>query len=314
MKFDPRHLEILAAVVDQGGLTEGARALGKSQPSVSRSLSMLENRLGVPLFAPGRRPLQPSELCHLLAEEGRRITRASNAASALVAQTRAGTRGAVRVAGTPIFMDGVVSPTLASFQSELPDIQIAQSYGYTADVLDRLMAGTLDLGLVPIRQSEVPPGLNATQILPGRNVIACRIGHPLARRGGVRLSEIARYPWIAPPPESPLYHDLRAVLDGIGVTNFKVSFSGGSLGSVTNVLSGSDALTVLPYSVVFMLRRQNALAALPVRIGDPDRHLNVIAPENASPAGRKLVRFIRTEFVRLATLITRAEQNSLWRD
>ena len=47
MKIDPRHLEILAAIVDHGGLTEGASALGKSQPSVSRSLSMLEERLGI---------------------------------------------------------------------------------------------------------------------------------------------------------------------------------------------------------------------------------------------------------------------------
>ncbi|MEO1746662.1 MAG: LysR family transcriptional regulator, partial [Pseudomonadota bacterium] len=37
MKMDPRHLEILAAIVDEGGLTEGAVALGKTQPSVSRT-------------------------------------------------------------------------------------------------------------------------------------------------------------------------------------------------------------------------------------------------------------------------------------
>jgi DNA-binding transcriptional LysR family regulator len=55
MKLDPRHLEILAAIVDHGGLTEGAAALGKSQPSVSRTLAQLEARIGTPLFKPGRR-------------------------------------------------------------------------------------------------------------------------------------------------------------------------------------------------------------------------------------------------------------------
>lgn len=314
MKLDPRHLEILAAIVDHGGLTEGAHALGKSQPSVSRSLAMLEKRLGVPLFEPGRRPLRPTEFCLLLAREGRRIEQAGASASALVSQMRAGTRGALRVVGPPIFMDGVVSPILAAFQSELPDVQLAQSYGYTAEVLEGLQNGAVDVGMVPIRSSEVPAGLITTQILPGRNVIACRKGHPLDRRSAVRLVDIAQYPWIAPPQASPLYHDLRAVLDGIGVTDFRVSFSGGSLGSVTHVLTGSDALTVLPYSVVFMLRRQNALAALPVRIGDPDRHLCVISAPDAAPACRKLVRFIRAEFMRIAELIKRSEQNSLWRD
>ena len=315
MKIDPRHLEILAAIVDQGGLTEGAKALGKSQPSVSRSLSMLEDRLGVRLFEPGKRPLAPTDFCLSLAHEGRKITEACAAASALLAQSRIGAVGAVRVAGTPIFMDGVVSPVLASFQFDFPDIHIKQSYGYSGEVPAQLDNGVIDTGIVPIRMTEVPADIDAFQILPGRNVIACRVGHPLARKSSVRLSEIAEFPWIAPPPESPLYHDLRAVLDGIGVRDFKVSFSGGSLSAVTNILSGSDALTVLPYSVVFMLRRQNALAALSIRIGDPDRHLCVLTRQAGvrDPAMSKLLRFLKNEFASMSEMVRRHEQNSLWR-
>ena len=48
------------------------------------------------------------------------------------------------------------------------------------------------------------------------------------------------------------------------------------LRSVSNVLTGSDALTVLPYSVVYSLRRQNKLAALSVKIDHPDRNLGLL--------------------------------------
>jgi len=217
MKLDPRHLELLAAIVDSGGLTEGAQALGKSQPSVSRSLALLEERLGVALFEPGRRPLQPTEFCQALAQEGRVIAAAGRSASKRVALFKSGQSGAVRVAGSPIFMDGVVMPVLAAFQSDYPDVHINQSYGYARDVMNDLTQDTLDLGIVPLRASEVPSGLAAHQILPGRNVIACRVGHPLARKSSVKLANITQFPWIAPPPDSPLYHDLRTVLDGIGV-------------------------------------------------------------------------------------------------
>lgn len=306
---------MLAAIVDNGGLTEGAAVLGKSQPSVSRSLSLLEERLGLPLFAASRRPLQATEFGLALAQEGRKILEAGASASKLVRQYKSGHIGAVRVAGSPIFMDGVVLPILSAFQSEFPDMHINQSYGYARDVLPNLKNDRVDLGIVPIRTSEVPDGLTAHQILPGRNVIACRVGHPLARKSAVRLSEIAAFPWIAPPPESPLYHDLRAVLDGIGVRDFKVSFSGGSLASVTNVLANSDAMTVLPYSVVFMLRRQKLLTSLSIRIGDPDRNLCVLmrtGTERHSTTGR-LARFVEGEFASLAQVIQRSEQNSLWR-
>ena len=179
MKIDPRHLEILAAIVDGGGLTEGASALGKSQPSVSRSLTMLEQRLGVKLFEPNRRPLQPTEFCLSLAAEGRRILKAGQTAGQLANRFRSGQAGAVRIAGTPVFMDGVVSPRIAAFQSGHPDIRIDQSYGYVPEVIEGLTKGTIDLGILPIRAEEIPDHLVFTEILKGRNVIACRVGHPL---------------------------------------------------------------------------------------------------------------------------------------
>lgn len=315
MKIDPRHLEILAAIVDGGGLTEGASALGKSQPSVSRSLTMLEQRLGVKLFEPNRRPLQPTEFCLSLAAEGRRILEAGQTAGQLANRFRSGQTGAVRIAGTPVFMDGVVSPRIAAFQSGHPDVRIDQSYGYVPEVIEGLTKGTVDLGILPIRPEEIPDHLVFTEILKGRNVIACRVGHPLNGRGSVKVADIAEFPWIAPPANSPLYHDLRAVLAGIGVQNFKIAFTGGSLSTVINLLTGSDALTVLPYSVVFTLRRQNALDTLSIRIGDPDRHLGILSnPElGPRPVISRFARFIETEFKSLANLILRREQNELWR-
>jgi DNA-binding transcriptional LysR family regulator len=76
MKLDERHLIQLAAVVQAGGVTEGAAALGLSQPAVSRTLAMLERRLGEALFVKGRRPLQPTPLGRALAEHGQATPRA----------------------------------------------------------------------------------------------------------------------------------------------------------------------------------------------------------------------------------------------
>eukprot|EP01035_Chromulina_nebulosa_P050277 gene50277-68347_t len=73
MKIDERHLVQLAAVIETGGVTEGAAMLGMTQPAVSRTLSMLERRIGEPLFVPGKRPLQPTPLGQQLGIQGRSI-------------------------------------------------------------------------------------------------------------------------------------------------------------------------------------------------------------------------------------------------
>ncbi len=315
MKLDPRHLEMLFAIVEKGGLSEGADMLGKSQPSLSRSLAMLEQRIGVPLFEKDRRPLRPTELGLALSAEGRKIYEAGRSSSQILSQYRDGKSGAVRVGGTPFFFDGVISGMLAGFQFERPDVRIDQVYGYMNEIIPKLRDGSLDLAVLPMRDSSIPDDLSFDQILPGRNVIACRTGHPLARRGSVKLADIGQYAWIAPPAGSPLYQDLRAVLKEIGIKDFKVSFTGGSLSATVNILTGSDALTVLPFSVVFMMRNQRSVGALSIRIGDPDRHLGVLKLRNQKlkPAAQKVYNHIRHEFDVLSSSITRVSQDTVWR-
>ncbi len=315
MKIDPRHLEIVAAIVDEGGLTEGAEALGKSQPSISRTLSQLEARVGAALFQPGKRPLQPTELGLALAEQGRRIRDADAAAASIVTRYRTGHAGLVRVAGTPIFMDGVITSMLAEFQRSTPNVRVDQSYGYAEDLMARLKNDTLDFAVCPLRKDAVPDDFRFQSILPGLNVIACRTGHPLARKRGVKLSDISQYSWIAPPTDSPLYKDLRRALTGIGVDDFQVSFSGGSLSSVISVLTGSDALTVLPYAVVFLQRKQQVLTELPLKIGHPDRNLGILSSveRRSRPAAERLEAFVSAQFQNLAQRIMQHQQNVLWK-
>lgn len=315
MKIDPRHLEMLFAIVEKGGLTEGAALLGKSQPSLSRTLAILEERVGTPLFEPDRRPLRPTELGQALAAEGRRIFLAGKASTDIVAQHQGGRSGAVRVGGTPFFLDGVISNMIAAFQFKHPDVRIDQVYGYANDLMPRFDDGSIDLAILPLRASSIPKTYAFEQILPGRNVIACRTGHPLARRGSVKLTDIGQYPWIAPPVDSPLYQDLKNVLKEIGIKEFKVSFTGGSLSATVSILTGSDALTVLPFSVVFMMRQQRAVSALSIRIGDPDRHLGILtrADTKLSPAANRVYNHIRSEFETLASSITRVSQSTVWR-
>ena len=315
MKLDPRHLEMLFVIVEKGGLSEGAKMLGKSQPSLSRSLAMLEQRIGFPLFEKDRRPLRPTELGLALAAEGRKIFDAGNISTEILGRHRDGKSGAVRVGGTPFFFDGVISGMLAGFQFQRPDVRIDQIYGYMNDLIPKLRDGSLDLAVLPMRDSSIPDDIEFHQILPGRNVIACRAGHPLVRRGSVKLADIGQYPWIAPPAGSPLYQDLRQVLQEIGIKDFKVSFTGGSLSATVNILTGSDALTVLPFSVVFMMRNQRSVSALSIKIGDPDRHLGVLKlrDRKMKPAVQKVYTHIRHEFDSLASSITRVSQTTVWR-
>lgn len=301
MKIDSEHLEILAVIVEKGGLTEAAEALGKSQPSVSRTMTLLEERIGTPLFEPGRRPLRPTELGRQLALLGARIRSQNKEASRLVQRYRRGQAGRLRLGGTPIFFDGVVARMIAEFQSRHADVQIAQTYGYFDELSASLRSGALDLAILPLHAKTIPPDMAFTPLLIGRNVIVCGMTHPLARCATITLSDLEPYSWIAPPADSPLFRDLQRALKFIGLDDFKVSFSGGTLASIFSIVVGSDALTVLPYSVVFNHQRVIPIQVLPLRIEHPDRQLGLltVADRIPSPALPRFTAFITEKFKQL---------------
>ncbi len=314
MKLNERHLMQLAAVLDAGGVSEGAALLGLTQPAVSRSLAMLEARVGEPLFIKGKRPLQPTVLGAQLAAHGRAILAASRKASDTVQGFVRGTRGMVRVGGVPFFMDAMISRMIAEFQTQEPDISVAQSYGNTPEMAKALEGGQLDLAIVPMGLNDAAPGFDFTEILPGRNIVACRVGHPLLRKRRLQAADLTEFPWVAPLPGSPLMTDLHSILLSIGMSELNIRYSGGSLMSVVNYMAESTALAILPHSVVFAQRKENRIAVLPFDIPQPNRSLGVLRRTTGarSPAVDRFAGHIIAAFDDLKHLIKRHENAIVW--
>lgn len=314
MKLDERHLIQLAAVVQAGGVTEGAALLGMTQPAVSRTLAMLERRLGEPLFVKGRRPLSPTPLGRALADHGRVMLAASRKASETVDGFRQGRSGVVRLGGSPFFVDALISGMIAEFQDDHPDVRVDQSYGYLPDLRAAIHADRIDLAICPLDILEEGSGLSFRPVLPGRNVVACRATHPLLMKRRLDPAALLDFPWIAPPAGSPLLADLRALLISLGATELRIRYSGGSLASAINHMKASDALTVLPHSVVFAFRKEKAITALPVKIPHPERALGLLrrADAPASPAVDAFSEHVRLAFEKLRDLIKRHENAVVW--
>jgi DNA-binding transcriptional LysR family regulator len=314
MKIDERHLVQLAAVVHAGGVNEAASLLVQTQPAVSRTLSMLDKRLGEPLFLKGRRPLKPTPLGRALADHGQTMLAASRKAGEIVDRFRQGRSGVIRVGGTPFFTDGLISTMIAEFQNAYPDIRIDQSYGYLPDLRAALEADRIDLAIAPIDILDEGSGLTFEEILPGRNVVACRSTHPLLMHRRLKTSGLVDYPWIAPPPGSPLLADMRTMMLSLGATEIKIRYTGGSLASTMNYMKATDALTVLPHSVVFAFRKEGAITALPIKLPHPDRALGLLRSADAphQPAVDNFAAHIRKSFANLRHLIKRHEESVVW--
>lgn len=314
MKIDERHLVQLAAVIETGGVTEGAALLGMTQSAVSRTISTLEKRIGEELFIAGRRPMQPTPLGAQLGQQGKAILSSSRKADEIIRSFKSGSSGRVRLGGVPFFMDAVISPMIASFQRSEPGIMIDQSYGNYPDLMAGLESGQIDLAVTPTGASDLRADYAFEPILSARNVLACSVGHPLVHKRTIAIEDIIHYPWVAPLPGSPLVLDLHNILITLGIPEVSIRYAGGSLLSVINYLTDTDALALMPFSVAFSFRRENKITVIPLDIPQPERALGIMTKRKpyANPASRKFIGHLRREFSELRRMIEKQDSAIPW--
>lgn len=120
-------LRAFIAVYEAGTLTEAARRLGTTQPSVGRHVRELEGALGEALFVrlPGR--LKPTERAHALHTVVGAMKSSVREAERLFADARETLVGTVRIAASEVYATHVIAPLVARMLAEQPELEIELS-------------------------------------------------------------------------------------------------------------------------------------------------------------------------------------------
>ncbi|MFV0261532.1 MAG: LysR family transcriptional regulator [Kluyvera sp.] len=175
-----RHIEIFHAIMTAGNLTEAARMLHTSQPTVSRELARFEKVLGLTLFERSRGRLHPTVQGLRLFEEVQRswygLDRIVSAAESL----REFRQGELSIVCLPVFSQSFLPPLLQPFLARYPQVNI-QIVPQESPLLEEwLSAQRHDLGLTETLHA--PAGTERTALLTLNEVCVLPQAHPLAAK------------------------------------------------------------------------------------------------------------------------------------
>ncbi len=277
MKLDPRHLVQLATILDSGTLRVAAERLGTTQPALSRTIAMMEERIGTPLFERSRRPLTPTDTGIELAAFGRSIRSAVERADNLSREITDGQYGTIRIGAPPFMCDQLISRIIGDFARTRPQVRVVLHGDYFPALVTALHNHRLDIVIGPFELLERPTALAVDRILKSRNVIVCRPGHKLTRQKKVTIADFESATWIGHSRESVLSADLRSTLADLGVDRLNIVFESDSAGAVLTLVRDGDYLTVLPLLSVAQRVAAGELAILPTPRSGPERWTAIIA-------------------------------------
>jgi DNA-binding transcriptional LysR family regulator len=117
-------LKIAFAIARHGSLNAAARALGTTQPTVSRRLNGLERSIGVKLFERSASGLSPTPLCAALLESLGQMDEGAQAVARRIAARDTGLEGPITVTSLGWFGDDILAPLLARFSAEHRHVSI----------------------------------------------------------------------------------------------------------------------------------------------------------------------------------------------
>jgi DNA-binding transcriptional LysR family regulator len=202
--FDFRQLRYFVAVAEELSFTRAAIRLHLSQPPLSQQIQSLEQDLGVRLLERNKRNVALTEPGKIFLEQARQILTKADEARSHVIAAAAGHSGQLRLAYTvSVSFHPAFPQTLLRFGQIAPNVRLQLSEMYSEPQFAALLAGHIDLGFVrdEPRHAQDARAVRLHVIDREPLVLALPVGHPLAGRKSLRLTEVAGDAFISQPRE-----------------------------------------------------------------------------------------------------------------
>jgi DNA-binding transcriptional LysR family regulator len=149
------HLRVLAAVARHGSVTEAAKRLHYSQPSVSHHLARMEAATGVKLVQRIGRGIRLTPEGQLLANRAAEIMGRVDAATNELAAQVGLQAGRVRLAANASTLSTIVPKAAAALTRAHPGLQLSLYERHPVEALQMLRHGEIDVALV-FRYADAP--------------------------------------------------------------------------------------------------------------------------------------------------------------
>jgi DNA-binding transcriptional LysR family regulator len=241
-------------------MTQAAHQLSIAQPSLSQTIAHLEKELGVPLFDRQGRQIRLNHFGRALLRHVEHIFGELEDARHEIADLAGMEHGRIALA---IVIPQILPDLLGAFRADHPHVTFHLFHQHSSQaVQQQLEQGEIDLCITspPIEQS----GMGWIPLLNEELYLLVSLGHPLARRKSIDLSEVAHESFISLKPGDTLRDLTDSFCHQAGFTP-TVAFEGDEISTIRGLIIAGLGVG---FASTLMLRNATdltTLRALPIK-------------------------------------------------
>jgi DNA-binding transcriptional LysR family regulator len=209
-----RHLEQIVAICRAGSFSGAAKALGIAQPTLSKSISRLEAKLGVLLFERTNANARPTVYGQFVADHATALLGNVTSLSHELEQMARGEAGLLRIGVGPATRLKPLPKVIGKAARAFPRLQISTRYaGPNLMMMRALRAGTFDLIFCNHQLATQQDDFIRIKVFEDRYIVVARPDHPVLKLAPLSAAALMRQP-LASVGQTP---DLKAWLGQVGV-------------------------------------------------------------------------------------------------
>ncbi|GGK79764.1 LysR family transcriptional regulator [Planomonospora parontospora subsp. parontospora] len=201
--LDLNRLKALHAVSVYGSVGAAAEALMVTPSAVSQQLAKLERETGATLLERSGRGVRLTDAAGLLADHAERILALVETAEADFEALRGEVVGRLGIGAFPTAARGLLPQALVRLRERHPDLTLRLHEREPERMVREVSRGELDLAVIQDwmnRPLAVPEGLSRATLFDDIADVVLPVGHPLAGRAEIELSELSGERWISGSP------------------------------------------------------------------------------------------------------------------
>lgn len=288
--MDLRHLRNMLAVIEEGSLGKASVRLNVSQPALTKSIQRLEEHLGVRLFERDSRGMKPTLYADSLQGYAKAACAGMVEAEGRIRSLRSGTEGVLKVAAPPLIATEFLPRALIPLSNERPNLKvevISQNKNLFVDLLE----GQFNV-VVAMLYEELPwDGLTKHWLFDDRLVLVMRPDHPLAKRKGLRITDLLEEKWVFTSGDTWSNRRVRLYFEQNGMTQPRTRIESRNPAVLKSIISISDHVGIISRLGVERELEAGTLKAMELDSPLMQRPIGIVRREiePASPAVKSLI-------------------------
>jgi len=185
-------LETFCKVAELGSFSKAAEAVYLTQPTVSGHISSLEQTLGIKLFDRLGRKTSLTNAGRSLYRYAKEILRLRDEALNAIYEFSHLIKGRITIGGSTIPGEYFLPKVMGAFHKESPGISISLLISDSQEIVDLLLAGEVEVGVVGMRSGE--ERVEFQPLFKDRVIVIAHPQHPLVQKGEVSWEQLQEAP------------------------------------------------------------------------------------------------------------------------